>query len=104
MTLKQQVFNTLESFTETRNNDITLMIKVWRRYYMSEVKDSNIRGAYVNLKSLYKIPTQDNIKRIRAEIQNIEHLFLPTSKEVAKKRLMLEKKWFQESFNKFNNI
>lgn len=103
MTLKKMVYNTLQNIPEARNNDINLMITIWKKYYWKYFFYNN-SNLSINVADIYSLPTQDNIKRIRSEIQNQEHLFLPTSLEVAKKRKMLEQTWFEDSFNKFNNI
>lgn len=53
---------------------------------MSTVKktDWEIDGVYfVSLGKLFDLPREDNIKRIRAKIQNEEKLFLPTDPAIA---------------------
>jgi len=50
-------------------------------------------GSCIELKNLFDLPREDNIKRIRATIQNYEGRYLPTSWEVAKKRGIEENKW-----------
>ena len=65
---------------------------------MNEPKDvfETINGrAYVLLADLYKLPSQDGIKRIRAKIQNDHKEYLPTDKAVAIKRGMDETEWRQ---------
>ena len=47
----------------------------------------------VMLKELFELPREDNIKRIRAKIQNDEKRLLPTKWEVARKRGILEDEW-----------
>ena len=42
---------------------------------------------------LMDLPREDNVKRIRAVIQNKEHRLLPTSEEVLKQRGVNEKYW-----------
>lgn len=81
MTLQQQIERTLEDYPETRNSDITLMIRIWETYYSDYMVDGRF-----GLDDLYNLPREDNIKRIRARIQNVEKRLLPTSEEVVKKR------------------
>jgi folate-dependent phosphoribosylglycinamide formyltransferase PurN len=47
----------------------------------------------IALKNLKHVPSQDDVKRLRAKIQNEEHKYLPTSLEVAKRRGFAEEKW-----------
>jgi len=84
-TLKQKVITILKENPDTRNSDITLMIEIWKRYY--GVEDS------IKLSQLYDLPREDNIKRIRAIIQNKNNMYLPSSPEVRKKRKIEERKW-----------
>lgn len=91
-TLKKKVEYVLENFPETRNSDIALTIKIWKDFFDSMVHPDAIRGDYIYLDSLYILPNQDNIKRIRANF-NQEKRFLPTKWEVAKERGMLEEEW-----------
>lgn len=83
--LYNQVLKGLEEVEDNRNSDISLMIWIWRKYY--NVDDS------VSVNQLYDLPTQENIKRYRAKIQNDEKKFLPTSWEVAKARKWKEQEW-----------
>lgn len=49
--------------------------------------------AMVELGSIINLPREDNIKRIRAKIQNEEHKYLPTTLEVARQRKIAEEDW-----------
>lgn len=89
-TLKGQVELTLANYKETRNSDIELTIKVWQSFYEKYLFN---HGSCIELKNLFELPREDNIKRIRATIQNYEGRYLPTSWEVAKKRGIEELKW-----------
>lgn len=106
--LKDQVSEMLEENPDCRNSDITLMIKIWERYYPQRIIDGKIR-----LSDLYELPREDNIKRIRAKLQEEalkridegktngdEVYFLPTSEAVAKKRQINEVIW-QKALNYF---
>lgn len=82
----------LEHYEDTRNSDIRLTQVIWYVYYKNSIKFLN-GEAVVALKDMYDLPREDNIKRIRAKIQNEEHLFVPTVWEVAKRRGMKEDDW-----------
>lgn len=82
--LKLQVEAVLQDEPETRNSDIALTIAVWRRFY--GVVDS------VDVEDLYKLPREDNVKRLRAMF-NAEGRFLPTRWDVAKRRGIEMARW-----------
>lgn len=88
MTLKDQVKNILIEFPETRNSDIALTIYIWQKFY--GVEDS------IDLSRLYELPSQDNIKRVRAFIQNEQGLYLPTDPEIMRVRGIKEQEWKQD--------
>ena len=92
--LKTKVYLMLEQYPKTRNSDTSLTNVIWLTYYKEYIKIVD-GEAYINIKDLYKLPTQDDIKRIRAEIQNKQYKFLPTSWEVAKQR-----KWQEQEYRK----
>ena len=85
--LRKKVEYCLENFPATRNSDVTLTISIWRQFH-------RVNGA-INVSQLYDLPREDNVKRLRAEIQNVEGRFLPTSLEVAKKRRIKEETWLE---------
>ena len=84
--LKKQVEYCLKYFPDTRNSDVTLMIKIWKMYYPHKVlvskKLDSLGGTIeqfgINLDSLYDLPREDHIKRYRAKFQNDEMKYLPT--------------------------
>ncbi len=87
-TLKKQVEKVLQSFPDTRNSDITLTIKVWQTFYGV--------GNNISIGSLYNLPREDNIKRIRAKFcEEGKSWAYPTSLEVARKRKIKEDEWKQ---------
>ena len=88
MHLIDQVKNILIEYEGARNSDITLTILLWQKFY--GVEDS------LNVNKLYDLPTQDAIKRYRAEIQNEKGLYLPTDPEILKQRKINEQLWKQE--------
>lgn len=92
--LKAKVEYCLQTLPESRNSDITLMIEIWRRYYSQRVLTfSHLHGDFINTVSLYHLPRQDSIKRIRAHFQNVEKKYLPTDWKVAKQRKINESEW-----------
>ena len=87
-TLKSQVEFVLEHKPLARDNDITLTLHLWSFFYKSYISDGKVA-----LTDIYRLPREDNIKRIRAKIQNEEYRFLPTTLEVVKLRKISEDKW-----------
>ena len=93
--LRDMIEDRLEFVEATRNSDITLTIEIWRKYYSDSVLDTS-RGEKTGIfiESLYSLPREDNIKRIRAKIQNEEKKFLPTDASVRRKRQISEDDWY----------
>ena len=86
--IKEKVKKVLMEYPETRNSDIALTIQVWRMFY--GVDD------VVNVKQLYDLPREDNIKRIRASFcQKGRSWAYPTKLIIAKKRSIAEDIWRQ---------
>ena len=74
---------------EARNSDLALLILIWQRWYgVSDRPDGTIQ-----VRRLLDLPREDNVKRVRAKIQNEEHKYLPTNPEVLIKRGILEDYW-----------
>lgn len=71
---------------EARNSDIALTILIWRRWYGVE------NG--IALGRLFHLPREDNVKRVRAVLQNVEHKYLPTDPSILIKRGIEEAYWF----------
>lgn len=83
--LEKHIRAVLAKDERSRNSDIRLTHAIWVTYYRKHIK--MIDGQpYVQMKAMYDLPREDNIKRIRAKIQNDLHEFLPTDPEVARKR------------------
>ena len=78
----------LRAYPDTRNSDITLTIQIWRQFFVSRIQYLGEGGTRecVQLKDLYDLPREDNVKRARAYFQNDRRLYLPTSEAVAKAR------------------
>lgn len=83
--LKDQIEYCLINYPETRNSDIELTICVWTKYYQV--------GVTIRLAQLYDLPSQDSVKRIRANFQNVDHKYLPTSEMVALERHWKIEEW-----------
>ena len=95
-TLIQKVEHVLEEFPETRNSDVALTIQIRKVFFESDLKYNVFKDThYVDVKKLFKLPREDNVKRIRARIQNKQHRFLPTKLSVVKKRKINEELWRQ---------
>jgi len=88
-TLIKQVENVLLRHPQTRNSDIDLMITIWEEYY-SELIDEEGK---IKLHSLFELPREDHIKRIRTKIQNEERRFLPTDLGILIERAKLSDEW-----------
>lgn len=84
-TLESQVLKVLEKDEASRNSDIRLMQVLWYTYYREHITEIN--GKYfIEIGSLKTLPREDNIKRVRAKIQNVQKKFPPTDPAVAIKR------------------
>lgn len=84
-TLDHKVRVILQEDEKSRNSDIRLTQMLWWKFYKHSLLQQN-GTVYVDIKKLFDLPREDNIKRIRAKIQNVEKKWLPTDPEVAKKR------------------
>ena len=93
--LKTQVRHCLLEYPETRNSDITLMLKIWEIYFPEYLKKGATGQIGVWLKDLYELPREDNIKRVRAFFQNTQGLYLPSDPAVRKQRKIEEEKWLE---------
>lgn len=91
-TLEYKVRYVLAKDPDTRNSDITLTTHIWWYFHKDSVVKINDKY-YVCVSDLHELPREDNIKRIRAKIQNEEKLYLPTSETVARKRKWNEQEW-----------
>ena len=99
--LKREVETCLRDYPETRNSDITLLIKVWELFYPQFVKTGSTGASGILFKDLYVAPREDNVKRVRAVFQNVQNKYLPTDWKVAKQRKINEEKW-SEYIRNFN--
>lgn len=90
--LDKKVRYCLANDEKSRNSDIRLTQFIWWTYYRESLKEID-NVFYVSLGKLFDLPREDNIKRIRAKIQNEEHLYLPTDPAIARKRGWQEDEW-----------
>ena len=90
--LTKMVEEILTEIPETRNSDIKLTIEIWKIYYPQYIKN-RAGEEVVSLRTLYDLPREDNIKRLRAFIQNTEGRLLPTTWEIAKQRGINKEIW-----------
>ena len=91
-TLEKQIRRVLMEDEASRNSDIRLTQVVWFKFYQDKLRYVNEEWT-VSLKNLFDLPRGDNIKRIRAKIQNDQKEYLPTDKAIAKKRGWQEDSW-----------
>lgn len=90
--LKDKVLQGLEKCPETRDSDIKLLNWIWLNYY-ADCISKNEQGEYVvRLIDLYRLPREDAVKRWRAKF-NEQGKYLPTDKEVLRKRRLNEENW-----------
>jgi len=86
------VWSVLKHYPETRNSDITLTQEVWKNFYPQYLTKQDGRF-YIDIQSLFTVPREDHIKRIRAKIQNERREWLPTDIKVFIERVKLSKEW-----------
>ena len=102
--LKNQVEQILTKYPQARNSDQWLTLKLWAVFYPNKVRIHELTNQkYVFLNDIMDLPREDNVKRIRAVIQNEENRLLPTSLDVVKQRRINEKIW-KEYLNKENQL
>lgn len=103
--MKTMVLQILKDYPRARDSDAWLTIKLWCVYFPSKIQSiwvddpdpKNETGRkerkYIFLDDILDLPKEDQVKRVRAIIQNQENLYLPTSWEVAKQRDINEAVW-----------
>ena len=91
--LRKAVYEILQECPETRNSDQYLTLKLWTKYYPSRIVKLEDGRPAIALRDIMDMPREDNVKRVRAKIQNEEKMFLPTSWEVARQRQINEQEW-----------
>lgn len=91
--LKSRVLSILKDFPKSRDSDIWLTIKLWTLYYPTLIDRTDQDNPKIKLSDILHLPREDNVKRVRAKIQNEDHLYLPESLEVRKQRKISEEEW-----------
>ena len=98
--LEEEIRFCLKEYPQTRNSDIELTIRIWQTFYPTKLilreKDSRY---YVAVRDLFDLPREDNVKRLRARIQNELGEFLPTDINVVRQRRINEEKWREYLLN-----
>ncbi len=92
-TLKDKILTCLREQPATRNSDTSLTNYLWLNFYKERLFQNESGDWCVKIKYLYDLPTQDDVKRIRAKIQNQEHKFLPTDLRIVQQRKINEELW-----------
>lgn len=92
--LKKMVEAFLRDYEDLRNCDVKLQMALLKHKFPHAFKQSVDGNEYVAIWALSRI-TQDNVKRIRAKIQNEDGLYLPSDPEVRKHRKIKEEQWNQ---------
>jgi hypothetical protein len=91
--LKSLIYNVLESQPRSRDDDLYLTLCIWNRFYDHKIFKNEEGLVCVRLTDILELPREDHIKRLRAQIQNVEGKYLPTNLSVCKKRKISEQKW-----------
>jgi hypothetical protein len=91
--LKTMILRTLARDEQSRNSDIRLTQVIWYEYYRDFLFQDAEGKWCVRISNMFELAREDNIKRLRAKIQNEENKFLPTDPEVRKQRKINEEKW-----------
>lgn len=89
-TYKQKVFSVMEEHEEARNNDGTLLAYFIDRFFPQLVIPDADGEKAIKLRNLKNLPPLENIRRVRAIIQNVDGKLLPTKPEVIKARKIKE--------------
>lgn len=99
--LRIAIIGILQENVKARDSDQYLTIMVWMKYYPESIVELQDGSKAVKLRDVMILPREDNVKRIRAKIQNEEGMYLPTSMEVARKRGINEEVWKAYALNNY---
>ncbi len=99
--LRPMVETILREYPPSRDSDQWLTVKLWTVFYPEYIINYKENGGTtletnkkaVVLQDIMKLPREDNIKRLRAKIQNEEKKYLPTTLAIALKRRINESEW-----------
>lgn len=90
--LKDKVIYCLKNYPHTRNDDVSLTLTIWWKFYNNSIEKIG-ESYYVKCIDLKQLPREDNVKRIRAKLQNEKNIYLPTDENVRKQRGINEAAW-----------
>jgi hypothetical protein len=99
--LKREVETVLYMDRRCRNSDIYLWVEIVKRFYKSHYEElcrvirtaTALEQTWPGMEAfMLEVPNQDNVKRIRAQF-NARGKYMPTSWEVAKKRMLKQDEW-----------
>lgn len=101
--LKTKVEYCLQNYPETRDNDITLFIKLIKSYpcYNMFLYPSGINSnddSTLRLKDLHELPKQEDVARIRRKL-NQQGKYKTENEEVIRLRKEAEEKWYKNMMN-----
>jgi len=99
--LTEKVRYCLEKYPEARNDDAVLTLRIIEAYLPDDVRMIVVQEGekpvpFVRYRALIRV-REDQVKRVRAKIQNEEGRFLPTDERVRKARKISEEAWFKWS-------
>ncbi len=86
--VRKNVLQILTFYPQARNCDKFLIFKIMGRYLLRGTGDVNVIN--LRLEDLQNLPSFESIIRARAKIQNTDHLCLPTTPEVRRRRKIRE--------------
>ena len=87
----------LEKYPETRNYDKLLVLKYWGIYDEQELNGHSVFDIqYISKEFFLKATNPAHIIRVRAYIQKVEKVFIPTIWQVAEKRKWAKADWEQK--------
>lgn len=90
--LKQKIIERLTNVPQCRDSDQYLTLSIWSKYHSEKMFKNQAGEICVRLRDIMELPREDNVKRIRAKL-NEEGLYLSENLEVLRKRKQLENEW-----------
>ena len=91
--LRKAIESILKEFPKARDSDQWLTLKIWQVYFPDWVVTLPDGTIAVRFRDIMNLPREDNVKRIRAKIQNEEGKWLPTTWKIAHQRKIEESVW-----------
>ena len=101
--LKTKVEYCLQNYPETRDNDITLFIKLIKSYpcynvFLNPGENFISDESTIKLKDLYELPKQEDVARIRRKF-NQQGKYKTENEEIIRLRQEAEKEWYNKMVN-----